>query len=171
MRVFWQNLWEKVLSMKKSKFTEEQIAFALRQAEIGTRVTEVCRKLGISEQTFYRWKTKFPFSVKAIQIDGGSEFKDQFEEACRKLGILLFVNPPRCPEMNAGVERSNRTSRENFYEVEDLALDTAELNRQLEDWAHTYNYIRPHRALDYLTPYEYYRQWKKNQKTRVSPMP
>jgi len=45
--------------MKKSKFTEEQIAFALRQAETGTRVGEGCRKLGISEATFYNWKKKF----------------------------------------------------------------------------------------------------------------
>ena len=42
--------------MKKSKFTEAQIAFALRQAEQGTRVEEVCRKLGISPATFYSWK-------------------------------------------------------------------------------------------------------------------
>jgi putative transposase len=45
--------------MKKSKFTEEQIAFALRQAETGTRVSEVCRKIGISEATFYNWKKKY----------------------------------------------------------------------------------------------------------------
>lgn len=42
--------------MKKSRFTEQQIAFALQQAESGTPVEEVCRKLGISEGTFYRWK-------------------------------------------------------------------------------------------------------------------
>lgn len=45
--------------MKKSKFTDQQIAFALKQAESGTAVEEVCRKLGISQQTFYRWKKKF----------------------------------------------------------------------------------------------------------------
>ena len=45
--------------MKKSKFTDEQIAFCLRQAETGTRVEEVCRKMGIAEQTFYRWKKKY----------------------------------------------------------------------------------------------------------------
>jgi len=45
--------------MKKPKFTEEQIAFALRQAEAGTRVIEVCRKMGISEQTLFRWKKKY----------------------------------------------------------------------------------------------------------------
>lgn len=45
--------------MKKSRFTEAQISFALRQAETGTRVAEVCRKMGISEMTFYRWKRKY----------------------------------------------------------------------------------------------------------------
>ena len=45
--------------MGKNHFTEEQIAFALRQAESGTPVAEVIRKLGISEQTFYRWKKRF----------------------------------------------------------------------------------------------------------------
>jgi putative transposase len=45
--------------MKKSRYTAEQIAFALRQAESGATVPEVCRKMGISEQTFYRWKKKY----------------------------------------------------------------------------------------------------------------
>lgn len=45
--------------MKKSKFTEEQIAFALKQAESGTAVEEICRKMGISQATFYAWRKKF----------------------------------------------------------------------------------------------------------------
>ena len=45
--------------MGKKHVTEEQIAYALRQQEAGTPVTELTRKLGISEQTFYRWKKKF----------------------------------------------------------------------------------------------------------------
>jgi putative transposase len=43
----------------KQKFTEEQIAFALKQAEMGTPVVEVIRKMGITEQTYYRWKKKY----------------------------------------------------------------------------------------------------------------
>ena len=45
--------------MKRKRYTEEQIAFALRQAESGTTVAEVTRKMGVSEQTFYRWKKKY----------------------------------------------------------------------------------------------------------------
>jgi putative transposase len=45
--------------MPRRRFTEEQIGFALRQAESGTPVPEVCRKLGIAEATFYRWKKQF----------------------------------------------------------------------------------------------------------------
>lgn len=57
--------------MKKSRYTEEQIALALKQAELGAPVGEVCRKLGIAEQTFYRWKTKYggmmPSEVKRLK--------------------------------------------------------------------------------------------------------
>ncbi len=45
--------------MKKSSFTDEQIAFALKQAETGTPVADIIRKMEISEQTFYRWKKKY----------------------------------------------------------------------------------------------------------------
>lgn len=45
--------------MKKTRFTDAQIAFVLKQAEVGVAVGEVCRKAGISEQTYYRWKQKY----------------------------------------------------------------------------------------------------------------
>jgi putative transposase len=57
--------------MKRSKFTEQQIAFALQRAESGTRVADVCRKMGISEATFYRWKQLYgglmPSEVKKLR--------------------------------------------------------------------------------------------------------
>lgn len=115
-------------------------------------------------------KTKFPFRIRAIQIDGGSEFMDQFEEACRRAKILLFLNPPRRPQFNGGVERSNRTHREEFYEVEDVSLDIGEHNKQLAKYEYDHNYIRPHQALELKTPYEYYVQWKRTCRTQVSLM-
>lgn len=107
---------------------------------------------------------KFPFKIKAIQIDGGSEFKKHFEEECKKREILLFELPPSSPKLNGHVERANRTHREEFYEVEEVELSLEEHNRQLEQWEYVYNYIRPHQSLDYLTPNEYYKLWLKNKK-------
>jgi len=70
--------------MKKSNYTEEQIAFALKQAELGTTISEVCRKLGIAEQTFYRWKSKYggmlPSDMKRLR---------QLEEENAKLKKLV----------------------------------------------------------------------------------
>jgi putative transposase len=45
--------------VKRSRFSEEQIAFALKQQELGTTVEEICRKMGISDATFYNWKKKY----------------------------------------------------------------------------------------------------------------
>ncbi len=70
--------------MKKSRFTEQQIAFALRQAETGTPVSEVTRKLGITNQTFYRWKQQYsglgPSELKRLK---------QLEEENRQLKKLV----------------------------------------------------------------------------------
>ena len=104
---------------------------------------------------------KFPFPVRAIQIDGGSEFKKHFEQACRERGIRLFIIPPRTPKLQGYVESANKTHRQEFYEVEDIGLRLEEHNKQLEEWDKTYNYIRPHQSLDYLTPAEYYQSWLK----------
>ena len=70
--------------MKKSRFTEQQVAFALRQVEGGTSVREVCRKLGVSEQTFYRWKKKFA----GMGVAEVRRLK-QLEEKNRKLKQLV----------------------------------------------------------------------------------
>lgn len=101
-----------------------------------------------------------PFPIKAIQIDGGSEFKGAFEEACRVRGITLYVLPPRSPKLNGCVERSNRTHTEEFYEVHDFSFDIAVLNQELLAWETVYNTVRPHQALSYLTPLEYIARWK-----------
>ncbi len=101
---------------------------------------------------------RMPFLVKAIQVDGGSEFEAVFEEECQRRGIKLFVLPPRSPKLNGGVERAHRTHTEEFYEVTDSSFDIAELRDELLEWETTYNTIRPHQALGYLTPLKFLEQ-------------
>lgn len=98
---------------------------------------------------------RMPFKIKAIQVDGGSEFESVFEEKCSKLGIKLFVLPPRSPKLNGGVERAHRTHTEEFYEVTDSDFSLNDLRHKLLQWELRYNTVRPHQSLQYLTPYEF----------------
>ncbi len=70
--------------MGRKHFTEEQIAFALRQHESGTAVAEITRKLGVSEQTFYRWKKKYA-GLGIVEL----RRLKQLEEENRKLKQLV----------------------------------------------------------------------------------
>jgi len=72
-----------------------------------------------------------PFTIRAIQVDGGSEFKAVFEEECLRRDIKLFVLPPRSPKLNGCVERAHRAHTEEFYEVTDSSFDLPELRDEL----------------------------------------
>jgi len=96
-----------------------------------------------------------PFPVKAIQVDGGSEFMAEFETACQAKGVALYVLPPRSPQMNGAVERCNGAWRYEFYETYDLPGGVDELNPILESYQHLYNHHRPHGALAGRTPAQY----------------
>ena len=98
---------------------------------------------------------RMPFPVRALQVDGGSEFAAEFEQACRQRGVRLFVLPPRSPKLNGHVERANRTHTEEFYEVTPCSLQIPALNQELLAWERTYNTVRPHQALGYLTPLQF----------------
>ncbi len=100
-------------------------------------------------------EARMPFPIRAIQIDGGSEFQAEFEFACQQRGIRLFALPPRSPKLNGAVERAQRTHTEEFYEVYELPWTATALNQHARQWEHTYNTVRPHQALGYLTPAEF----------------
>lgn len=114
---------------------------------------------GTAEQFLDSLVGRMPFRVKAIQVDGGSEFAGAFEAACRRRRIRLFVLPPRSPKLNGHVERAHRTHREEFYQVVDAGWTLPRLNQQLLEWETVYNTVRPHQALGYLTPEQFVRQW------------
>lgn len=99
---------------------------------------------------------KTPFPILSVQVDGGSEFMGDFEEACKEYGIELIVLPPRKPEYNGGVERGNRTFREEFYDSSALQEDTlVGIRTELKKAVTKYNAYRPHFSLKGSTPMEY----------------
>ena len=103
-------------------------------------------------------RARLPFPLRAVQVDGGSEFAAQFEAAGQERGLQLFVLPPRSPKLNGHVERANRTHTEEFYEITPTHFALAPLNAELRAWEHTYNTVRPHQARGYLTPAEFLAQ-------------
>ena len=135
-------------------FTARDVVSRWDVVEAHTRATATTAA-GFLERLLER----MPFPIKAIQVDGGSEFQAAFEEACRERGIRLFVLPPRSPKLNGCVERAQRTHTEEFYQVNDFSLEVASLNQELRAWERTYNTIRPHQALNYLTPQQFVTRW------------
>ena len=99
---------------------------------------------------------RFTFKVTAIQIDGGSEFKAEFETECQKRNIVLYVLPPHSPKLNGVVERAQKTSKEEIYDILDVPDNIEDHNRLLEKQDFIYNFIRPHDSLDLMTPNQYY---------------
>jgi putative transposase len=98
---------------------------------------------------------RMPFPIRALQVDGGSEFAAQFEQACQQRGLHRFVLPPRSPKLNGAVERAHRTHTEEFYQVTACSLEMKKLNRELRHWERIYTTVRPHQSLGYLTPQQF----------------
>jgi len=103
---------------------------------------------------------EMPFTIKSIKVDGGSEFMKNFELRCKKLNLPLFVLPPRSPECNPHVERSNGTFRYEFYSQYSGRMNFQDLEKSLSKFVHFYNTFRPHQSLGYLTPYQFYESIK-----------
>ena len=96
-----------------------------------------------------------PFAIEGIQVDGGSEFKAAFEQACKDKGLILYVLPPKRPQLNGAVERNQGAWRYEFYASFDLPHRIDKLQPFVDAFAHRYNHHRPHQALGDLTPAAY----------------
>jgi transposase InsO family protein len=143
------------------QFTGCDVVSRCNVLSVYSRATSHCASLYLDEL-----EDRSPFPIRAIQVDGGSEFQASFEEECRRRGILLFVLPPHSPKLNGHVERAHRTHQEEFYQVIDPPDTLAELRERLRAQETVYNTIRPHQALGQLTPKEFYQQWLSAQAER-----
>ena len=101
-------------------------------------------------------KKEFPFTIRSIQVDGGSEFMADFEKLCSQSNISLFVLPPRSPEYNGNVERSNGTAKYEFYAQYDSKPSFYTIRKKLQKFTHFYNFYRPHQGIGLLTPSQFF---------------
>ncbi len=101
-------------------------------------------------------REQLPFKITSIQVDGESEFMGKFEQGCKKFNIELYVLPPRSPKFNGMVERRNGTARYEFYSLYEGEAMLDEVRHHLKQFMQHYNTFRPHQALQYQTPWQYY---------------
>jgi len=97
-------------------------------------------------------QARSPFPIKAIQIDGGSEFMAAFEAECQAQAIPLWVLPPHSPKLNGHVERMNRTFREEWWQCYEGETDLPTMQEAGRAGEAVYNAIRPHQSLKMRTP-------------------
>lgn len=110
---------------------------------------------------FGKVQAGFPFRIWAIQVDGGSEFMGRFAESAQAAGVAHYVNRPNYPQGQGRVERGFLTDVLEAFEVDGYPASVTAAQRQLEAWNVVYESVRPHQALGYLTPNEFYAAWQR----------
>ena len=98
---------------------------------------------------------EFPFKIKSIQTDNGKEFLKYFDKLCKELKLPHYYIQARHPKQNTYVENSHGSDEREFYQQGNIQCDIETMHEVLKKWEHDWNYIRPHEALNYLTPDEY----------------
>ena len=96
-----------------------------------------------------------PYPLLSVQVDGGSEFRADFEAACEALHLPLAVLPPKRPQFNGVVERANSSSRTEFWSLYPGPFTVRDAAPALAQYQHFYNHVRPHYALDLMTTMQY----------------
>ena len=104
---------------------------------------------------------RFPFEVACENTDNGFENSNDFSKELKKEMVFHFYSNAGTPTDNPRVERSHLTDDIEFYNRGNASNDLQEQKEKVKEWEYVYNFKRPHQALGYLTPMEFYKLWKK----------
>lgn len=111
----------------------------------------------------YRFmRNRLPFAIAGLNTDDGGENGKDFKERLAKDEVIQFFSRTSTPTDNPRVERSHLTDDRECRGRGNNYLPLEEQKQALKKWEYIYNYVRPHRALGYLTPMEFYRLWQEN---------
>lgn len=117
-----------------------------------------CSKTAVAVQK--RIIKRMPFATATFNNDNGGENEGYFSDYLEQEGNAQFFSRVGTPTDNPRVERSHLTDELEFYGQGNIKKDFREQEKAIEGWEHTYNFIRPHQALGYLTPMQFYELWK-----------
>lgn len=101
-----------------------------------------------------------PFVIRAVQTDNGAPFQKHFDALCKAKGIPHYYIYPRTPKQNTYVEISHGADQREFYEQGNVREDIDVMRKKIAEWEDTWNNVRPHQALNYLTPNQYLEKWQ-----------
>ena len=113
-------------------------------------------------KAYQRVQKRLPFDIASMNTDSGGENGKHFETYLHDTDTIHFFSRIGTPTDNPRVERSHLTDEKEFYGRGNLCRSFEEQEQTLHEWEDTYNCVRPHQALGYLTPMEFYHLWKKN---------
>lgn len=107
-------------------------------------------------------KKRLPFEIACTNTDNGPENEKEFSEKLQKDNVFHFYSNRGAPTDNPRVERSFLSDDLEFYKRGNLYRDFNEQKEASRKWEYTWNYLRPHQALGYLTPIQFYYLWQRN---------
>lgn len=113
-----------------------------------------------AETSYQKVKKRMPFNFAAMNTDNGGENEKDFSKRIQKDDIIHFYSREGTPTDNPRVERSHLTDEIEFYQQGNICQTFEKQKQENRKWEHIYNWIRPHQALGYLTPMEFYQLWK-----------
>jgi transposase InsO family protein len=102
----------------------------------------------------------FPFTIQAVQTDNGATFQKYFAEFCHQTKLTHYYIYPRTPKQNTYVEISHGADKREFYLQGNAWQNRTIMRQKLKDWQRVWNEVRPHQALNYLTPQAYFQKWQ-----------
>ena len=128
------------------------------------KITELANDMESATATtaFKKCENKFPFQIACVNTDNGSENEKDFDNYLKEKNITHFYSRAGTPTDNPRVERSHLTDDIEFYNQGNICESLEKQIEKNKAWDDVYNNVRPHQALNYLTPMEFYKLYKKN---------
>src|SRR5450759_2153930 len=172
-----KGLYDKHKSRKRSKAAKRRqqrlrAEWWMKNAFPGCLIQVDTKHLRFAGIKFYQFTAIDCFSRVAfcrVFSSGSSkcaqEFLEHFDKATEEELITHYFSHPHCPKENAHVERKIQTTKYELWAYRE-AYTAADLNELVDGWNYTYNHVRPHQSLGYLTPIEFLSKWSEGSKDR-----